>query len=169
MRIRTWFGIAVAVLVGTASLVMAEPGAHRIGVGANYWMAVEDVDVDDVDDNGLAYLATYQYRPDLLGFGIDVELLPDLFGEDAYAPQAYLILGKGLYAAAGIGILNVDDEWADDPFYSVRLGLELDLFDSLIFDLYGNYRFNETSHVGDALEEIDTDTVFLGAAVRIGL
>lgn len=144
-------------------------GAHRIGVGANYWTAVEDIDESDVDEDGFSYLASYQYRPGILGFEIDAEMLPDRYGEDTYAPQAYVILGKGLYAAAGAGILLVDNEWADDPFYSFRAGLELELLPSLYVDINANYRFNETTDLEASTTDIDTDTVFLGAAVRLAL
>ena len=163
--------VALALLawaLAGAVAIADEGGAHRIGAGANYWVTVEDMEAD-VDENGFAYLATYQYRPGLLGLGIDVEMLPDFLGEDAYAPQAYLILGKTIYAAAGVGILNVDGDWADDPFYSLRAGLDLNLLSNLYLDLYGNYRFEETSDLGGEDTEIDADTVFLGAALRLAL
>ncbi len=159
--------VACVLLLGV-SMAMAN-GKHRIGAGVNYWTTIDDLELDNIDEDGLAYLLTYQYRPGLIGFGIDVEMLPDYLGEDSYAPQAYLIVGKGIYAAAGVGIVYADSDWADDPFYSVRVGLELDLLDAVVIDLYGNYRFNETSHIGDELEKIDTDTVFLGLAVRLML
>ena len=109
----------VALLMST-TLTFAQNGGHRFGVGANYWVAIDDVEVDDIDDNGLSYLLTYQYRPSLIGFQLDVEMLPDLLGEDAFAPAAYVVVGGGLYAAAGVGIVNYDGDWADDPFFALK-------------------------------------------------
>jgi hypothetical protein len=63
----------------------AADSAHRLGVGINYWFAIDDIDIDDIDEQGFSFLATYQFRPTLIGFQADVEFLPELFGEDAIA------------------------------------------------------------------------------------
>jgi len=143
-------------------------GDASLGLGANYWRAVEDVD-GDFDDNGLSYLLSYQYMPGPIGFDLQVEMLPDLFGEDAYSAQAYVVAGSALYVAAGVGVLNLNDEWLDDPFYALRAGLNLQLVPGLLLDISGNYRFNEEVALDDAIDAIDTDTVFIGAALRIEL
>ena len=142
-------------------------GAHRIGVGANYWIAVDDIDIDDIDEDGFSYLVSYQWRPTLIGLQLDLEFLPDLFGEDAFAPAAYLVAGKAVYAAAGIGINHIDGKWADDPFIALKAGLDLELLPHLFLDISACYRFNSKYDIEDALHEIDTDTVFLGATARM--
>ena len=146
----------------------ADDNAHRIGGGVNYWVFLDDIEVDDVDEDGFSYLASYQFRPTLIGLQADVEFLPDLFGEDAIAPAAYLLLGKAIYAAAGVGIVNQDGEWADDPFFALKVGLDLEVLPSIYLDISGSYRFNSEVDMEDAVDAIDTDTVFLGAAARIG-
>jgi hypothetical protein len=148
--------------------VQAAGSTHRIGAGANYWVALDDIKVDNIDKDGFSYLASYQYRPTLIGLQADVEFLPDLFGEDAIAPAAYLLIGSAIYGAAGVGIVNQDGDWADDPFFALKVGLDLEVLPSLYLDLSGSYRFNSKIDLGDAIDAIDTDTVFLGAAVRIG-
>ena len=157
------FGLAAGL-----TTAQAQEDVHRLGVGANYWVAIDDIDVDNVDDNGFSYLATYQWRPSVLGLQLDFEMLPDRFGEDAYAPAAYLIFGKALYVAAGAGIVNQDSEWADDPFYAFKAGLDLNLLANLYVDISASYRCDAETDVGDAVDAIDTDTLFLGAAVRLG-
>jgi hypothetical protein len=144
--------------------------AHRFGIGANYWKTLDDIDVDDVDEDGFSWLASYQYRPGLLGLGLEVEWFEKGFGgasKDVYAPQAYLILGGVLYAAAGIGTYYTDGEWADDPFYAFRVGLDLKLLPSLHLDINANYRFENWDSLNDRNKDIDSDTVTLGAAVRL--
>jgi len=141
---------------------------HRIGGGVNYWVAIDDIHVDDIDKNGLSYLASYQYRATLIGLQADVEFLPDLFGENAVAPAAYLLIGSAIYGAAGVGIVNYDGEWADDPFFALKVGLDLEVLPSIYLDISGSFRFSSKYDLGDAVDAIDTDTVFLGAAVRLG-
>jgi hypothetical protein len=154
------------VLVGAAAPTDARAEV-QVGVGANYWVMLEDIDVDEVDEEGFGYLATLQLRGDMAGLGFDVEMMPERFGEDAYAGQAYLIVGRSIYGAVGIGINNIDGDFADDPFYNLRLGLNLEIVSGLYLDINANYRFNEVATIADEVEEIDTDTIFLGAALRI--
>jgi len=149
--------------------VVTQHGAeHRLGVGANYWVSLSDIDVDDVDDSGFSYLITYQYWKNLFGLELNVEFLPDRFGESAIAPEAYLLFGEGLYAAVGIGWVNQDGDFEDKPFYALRLGFDFKLFGNFYLDIAGNYRFNDTADLKDSDTKIDTDTVFLGAALRYG-
>jgi opacity protein-like surface antigen len=159
-------GMMVLFMVAIFTQAHAASGNHRIGVGANYWVALDDLD-SDIDDDGFSYLVTYQFRAGLLGLQLDAEILPDRFGEDAYAPAAYLVLGGAIYAAAGAGIINQDDEWADDPFYAFKVGLDMELAPNVFLDIAGSYRFDSETDLDDAVDDIDTDTVFLGAALRM--
>lgn len=77
-------------------------GEHRLGGGVTYWTAVDDVDFDDIDDDGFTYLASYQYWPSLLGVELDLEILPDKYGENAFAPQAYILFGKAILLVSGL-------------------------------------------------------------------
>jgi len=146
----------------------AADSVQRLGAGVNYWSCIDDIDVDDVDEDGFSYFASYQFRATLIGLEADVEFLPDMFGEDAIAPAGYLLVGKAIYAAAGIGIVNFDGEWAEEPFYALRAGLDLEVLPSIFLDVSASYRFNSETKLDDAIDDIDTDTVFLGAAVRLG-
>lgn len=158
-----------ALIAGLGLSATAGEGNHRIGAGVNYWTSIDDVEIDDIDEDGLAYVIGYQYDAGLLGFGVDFEMLPDRFGEDSYAPQAYLTLGGAIYAGAGIGIVSTDGEWADDPFFSLRAGLDLEILPSIHLDIFGQYRFESEQDLEDETTDIDTDTIYLGAALRIGL
>ena len=144
---------------------------HRLGVGANYWRMLDDIDAEDIDENGFSWLATYQYKAaDLLKLEVDLEVFPERYqgiDDTAYAPQAYLVIGSTIYAAAGVGILYADGDFADDPFYSLRAGLDLEIIPQLYLDLNVNYRFLKTTNLSDTAKDIDTDTLMLGAAIRI--
>lgn len=159
----------IAALPGLHLLRAQESGdsVHRIGGGVNYWVSLKDIDVDNVDDNGFSYLVSYQYRPGLIGLELAGEYFPDRFGEDAWAPEAYVIVGEGLYGAAGIGIINTDGSFEDEPFFAFRVGFDVELLANLRLDLAANYRFNDTADLKDENTKIDTDTVFLGAQLRL--
>ena len=145
-------------------------GEHRFGLGANYWVSLDDIDVEDADDDGFSYLASYQYWwMEYLGVELDMEILPDRFGESASAPEIYILLGKTIYAGAGMGLVRTDGSFADDPFYAFRAGLNFEFFSTMYLDISANYRFNDSVQLEGENTDIDTDTVFLGAALRFAL
>lgn len=156
--------ICLSFITVTATGCFAE--GHRIGGGANYYVALDDLD-EGTDDDGFSILASYQYWPSLLGIEIDAEFLPDRFGESAFAPQAYVLVGKGIYAGIGIGVVYTDSEFSDEPFFGLKAGINLELLPGIFADIYGNYRFNDNADFDNDETDIDTDTIFLGAAVRL--
>ncbi len=157
--------LLLCIALFSSSVLAAE---HRIGIGTNYWKAVDDIDFDDVDDDGFSFIGSYQYHPGgLFYFEADLEVLPDRFGESAYAPQAFVLLGRSIYGGAGIGIEYRDSDFADEPFFALRAGLNLELLPGIYADIYGIYRFNDTAQIEDEATDIDSDTIFMGAAVRL--
>ncbi len=144
---------------------------RSIGVGVHYWIALDDIDVDDVDEDGVAWVISYQTPlSDVLTVELDVEILPDDFaGADGtvLSPQAFLLLGSDLYGGVGIGIYHADGEFSEDPFYVGRVGIKLDILPEIQLDVSGNYRFTEWDD--SVTEDIDTDTVTLAATARLAL
>lgn len=169
---RTLATLALALTLLTATSATAEI-KHRFGVGAHYWTALDNIDVDDVKEDGFAYLVSYQLRPaSLIKFGLDVEMLPKAFGgaaKSVYAPQAYVILGNTLYAGLGVGTYFTDGDFSKDPFFNLRAGLDLRLLPFIYLDINANYRFEEWDSIKSLDEDISSDTITLGAAVRIEL
>ena len=143
---------------------------HRLGVGAHYWRAVKDIDVSEVKKDGFSWLGTYQYKPGWLGLELDVEWFEKGFGgadKDVFQPQAYLVLGKALYGAAGIGGYYSDGKFKEDPFFAFRVGLDLEVLPVLSVDINVNYRFEKWDDLSAEGKDIDTDTITLGAAARL--
>ncbi len=154
-------------LLATLTVDPAHAGdTHRLGLGATYWTAVDDVDVDKIDDDGFSFMASYQYWPTLLGVELDLEILPDKYGENSFSPQAYVLFGKAIYAGAGIGIDYRDGGFAEEPFFALRAGLNLEILPTIYWDIYGTYRFNDSADLDDEKKDIDSDTVYLGTALR---
>ncbi|HMP72505.1 MAG TPA: outer membrane beta-barrel protein [Kiritimatiellia bacterium] len=162
-----WTGVCAALLA--VNPMMSANAGSRLGLGLNYWVALDDVEVDDVDENGFSYYLTYQYHAGkLIGFQADLEFIPSRFGNDAWAPQGYLVLGNALYAAVGAGWVYTDGSFADEPFFAFRAGLDLEVLPGIHLDLNANYRFNDKTDLEGSDTNIDTDTIFFGAALRFG-
>lgn len=146
---------------------------HRIGGGVHYWRVLKDVDVKDVDQDGLAWMASYQLCPaGLFKLELAVEALPDGFRgatKSIYAPQAYLVLGSSIYAAIGVGGYYYDGDFLDQEFYALRAGLEFELLPRFYLDINANYRVDNWDGIKEAKEDIGSDSVTLGAVLRVEL
>ncbi len=166
--------VLAALTLVSSFLCLATPATaaeHRLGVGANYWRTIDDLKdqgFGNIDDSGVAWMATYQYVPTgLFRWEIDVEYFDSGVGgatKETLSPQIYLMLGSSFYAAVGIGVLQSDDFKGNhsDPFYAAKLGIDSELLPNFHLDLFANYRFEAWNQ----LDQAKTDTVFLGAAVR---
>lgn len=170
MRKMWMVGLAMAFVAGMTGYASAD---HAIGAGANYWRTIDDLKGNpEFDRSGVSYYLSYQYRPlPVLFLEAQLERMPDGFmasPDPVYAPQAYI--GAKLlfvYAAAGVGMFYADGEWANDPFYCLRAGVDLTLLPMIHLDINANYRFTTWDQTEDDATDIDTDTIFLGAAARI--
>ena len=156
----------MCMLMMASSALAAE---QRLGGGVNYWATIDDVSNKNADDSGFSYLLSYQYRAGLIGFEVDGEYWPDRFGKSTVAPEAYFLLGQAIYAGVGIGIAYSDSEFANEPFYMLKAGLDLEVLPGVYIDISGNYRFNEQEDLKNTATDIDTDTIFFGAALRLRL
>jgi hypothetical protein len=167
--------IIMLLLVGFfSSIAFFTPAAQAIslGVGANYWQTVDSIDVDDFDEDGLSWIASLQVPlAEYSRIELAVEWFEKGFGgstDDIYAPQAFFMLGKGLYAGAGVGGYYTDSEFANDPFYAFRAGFNVEVLPSISLDINANYRFENWDDLSEEGTDIDSDTITLGAAVRFG-
>jgi len=160
--------IAAATLASSGILDAAQCGS-RIGGGLHYLRTLGDIkDASGWDENAVAILGSYQYAPPgILSIEGDVEWVIDYAGDkDMIEPQAWLLLGRMLYAGGGIGIGYIDGDWLDEPFYALRAGVDLPL-GSLHLDAFATYRF-QNSKVFDDVNQEDLDAITFGAVVRFG-
>jgi len=174
MRKMILFAIVAFGLTLLASAPAALAGAHRLGLGANYWKTIDDINSNDltghIDENGLSWLASYQYAPaGIFTFEADVEYYPSLGGEPKpfVSPEAFVLVGGTLYAGAGVGIYYHDGAFSNGPFYMLRAGIDITILPFLSLDISANYRFNDWDTF--TTQDLGTDTIRLGAAVRLSL
>lgn len=159
------FLMLLAALVAVPALA----ADHSIGVGLHHWQTVDDLADDgfeDLEEEGTSGIISYQFLPEgIFTLEADLEYFADGFGgstESAFSPQAYVLVGHGLYAGAGVGVVYSDGD-TSDPFYAARVGFKFSLIPRLAIDVNANYRFDDWS----LIEEVDTDTVTLGALLRL--
>jgi hypothetical protein len=150
--------------------IPAAAAEHRLGAGIHYWRTVDDLGSGSLDSNGVAGMLSYQYVPvGLFKIEGDLEYFPKGFGgadDTAWSPQIYLLVGSRFYAGVGAGVIyskSFDGELSD-PFYAARIGTDLVLLPHLHLDINANYRFKDWNQI----DEADTDTITLGAVVRVG-
>ena len=160
-------------LAWLASAPAALAGSHRLGVGANYWKTVNNLDSTDItnfNEDGLSWLASYQYVP--TGFfklEADLEYYPNLEedGNTFWSPEAFVLVGGTIYAGVGIGTYYSDGIFNKTPFYMLRAGLDFAILPFLSLDINANYRFDDWSSF--STNDLNTDTIRLGAALRFAL
>jgi len=165
----------------TAAMLLAATAAHAegevfLGGGIHYWRTIDEIrDDPDLDDDGIAYVVSLQLsQARFFRIEADVEIFPDGFGGSsgtALAPQAYLILGSGIYAGLGIGTVYSSDFSGNfsEPFYGARAGINLELLPNTYLDVSGNYHFLDWENIDEIDDEADTDTITLAAIVRFML
>ena len=165
---------AVLLTVTLISLQSPARAEIRIGGGIHYWTALGDIEVDDVDidEDGSSLIGSIQWVPGgLFKFEGNLEYFSEGFGggdSEALAPQAFVLLGDGLYGGLGIGVTYNDelegDNWSD-PFYTARAGFDIEVLPAIHLDVNANYLFNAFSEIDGA----DEDSITLGAIARIAL
>ena len=142
-------------------------GPHRLGFAWQWWQTIDDIDFDNFDQKGYTYGLTYQYKPSLFGCQLDLDFSNQKLGarsRTVISPVAYALFGGLIYGGLGIGSNYASDNWTD-PFYALKLGVDLKLFNKFHFDVNANYRFEDWDY-DEVIDDIDTDTITLGLAVR---
>jgi hypothetical protein len=146
----------------------AHAADYSLGLGIHYWRAVDDLG-GSFDNSGVAGMFSYQYIPaGLFKLEGDLEYFPKGFGgadDTAWSPQVYVLLGNRLYAGVGAGVIysqGFSDEFSD-VFYAARVGTDFTLLPRTHLDINANYRFKDWNQIDQA----DTDTITLGAVLRI--
>lgn len=166
---------AFLILFAVLSVVPeAQAADHRLGFGALFYKTVDDfVDdgFDDIDEDGYAFVVSYRYEPEGIFFlEIDAEYYEEGNGgatDGTLTPIAFLGVGRGWYAAVGIGA-SYSSQFSDnvsDTFWAGRLGWQKALVPGIALDINFNYRADAYEALGDA----STDAINIGAALRFRL
>lgn len=160
--------IAIAVVAALIASTQAASAAS-IGGGVHYLRNLGDIEDNGYEPNNFSILGSFQFPVAMLTLEADVEYMFDLMGTDegAWLPQAYALVGGMIYGGAGIGIVNADGEWADNPFYNLRAGVNLPLA-AMKLDVYATYQFWSDDQL-ESLTGDDLDAVTFAGVLRFDL
>ena len=165
---KSWIrGLLLLGIVGLALPVRAE---NSFGLGAQIYQTTDSLP-KPFEENGLAPVISYRLD---LAEPLKLQVEGVYYADEGYAgsrkesfaPQAFLLFGGDLYAGLGLGMLISDGEWSDAPFYALRAGYTIRMFPALHLDLYANYEFANWDGINELDEDLDSDTIGLGAALR---
>jgi len=155
-----------ALLIGVVSLLILGVGVTEsqagFGLGVHYLNTLGDLkDSTEFDSSAFGFLASFGGGASLIRFEADLEWLPDYaFGKDMIQPQAYAFIGDFIYGGVGIGIGHINGDWQDSPFYALRAGVNL-----AMFDFFTSYRFQSWDAVED-FESDDLNSLTFGAIFK---
>lgn len=167
--------LVVGAVVLGSSLNAFAGKKHRVGGGIHYWETVDDLDdfEGQLKKSGMAYMFSYQFAA--LPFGLlklegDLEVFPDGYGgfdKTAWAPQFYVVIGGGIYAALGMGMVY-ENQWLG-PFYALRAGLDIGIIPTVLYlDISANYQVAEWEAVSDVKTVKDNiGSLTFGAVARV--
>jgi hypothetical protein len=174
----TLLGLLALAVLCLALATPATAAEHRLGIGAQFLRTVDsfaddifDDSFNDVEEDGYAWVVSYQYVPrGLFRLELDFEYYDEGFGgsgTESYTPIAFVLFGGDWYGGVGVGLTFSDgfDGDASDPFFAARVGYELDVLPGISVDFNANYRADAFSE----LDEADTDAITLGAIVRFNI
>ncbi len=132
------------------------------GLGLHYLKTLEDMEeTSGFDSNSLGFLGVYSFGPGMLNFELSLEYVPNyILDEDLLQPSAYVFLGSNIYGGLGIGTSRFKGDWADDPFFDLRAGLKIS-----VFDFFASYRIQKLNEVND-LETDDLNSITFGAIFK---
>jgi hypothetical protein len=164
------------ILIITAAIACLLPGlttdaaaGSSLGGGVHYLKNLGDIEENGFDTNAFSILGSYQWAGPLLKLEADVEYVFDFFGTDegAWMPQAYVLVGGLIYGGAGIGTTYFDGDWASDPFYNLRGGVNLSL-GGMGLDVFATYLFWSDEELEDLTND-DWDSITFAAVLRFGM
>ena len=163
---------ALAAMLVAAEAKAAYGGDFEIGAGATYWYSIDEAKDKSFDRDGLGWMISSRFPLSrAFAIGIEVEQSPDNFvflDERLYLPSAYAIIGDGIYGGLGIGTYYYDGDFYGDIWYALRAGFKVPLLgNGLVLDVNVNYRVEDWDGIKDARDEVDSDTLMVGAALRL--
>ena len=170
MKRLTVLTVLVAMLVLAGGLADRAECQHRLGGGIHYLRTLGGIkDSPGWDANAVGYMVSYQYAIGSIRLEGDLEWVPNYGGSDKtmFQPQAWVLLGRLIYISGGIGGSYIDGNWFDNPFYGLRLGVNLTLV-GLNFDGFTAYQF-QSSKVFEDIDQTDLDALTFGIIVRMEL
>lgn len=163
---------AMAAVLLTQGVNAATRDDFELGIGATYWYSIDEAKDKSFDRDGLGWMLSSRFSLSrVFSLGLEVEQSPDNFvflDEKLYLPSAYAIIGDGIYCGLGVGTYYYDGDFYGDVWYALRAGFKLPIISRLlVLDVNVNYRVEDWHGIKKAEDNVDTDTLMVGAALRL--
>lgn len=117
-----------------------------------------------------AAVFTFKLNPrNLLQFKADLDVLPQISAtntETVLLPQMFVAVGDDFYAGLGTHYLIEDGILIDDPQFSLRAGVDLEILPYIFLDISADYHFDDWRELKEE-EAFSKDDVVWGGALRI--
>jgi len=152
------------------SLTTFAAGPHQFGAGINYWKLQDRP--SGYDKDGFSYYGLYRYNPKLWGYEIDLEYYPEdsIFSDSdaVWEPQAYVLVGKWVYGAAGVGWQFGESKLPNAPTYYLKAGFNFSIFPFMKLDINAQYKYQKLKDFEED-KDVNVDAITVGAALSIAL
>lgn len=117
-----------------------------------------------------ATVFSFKLNPrNLLQFTAEMDLLPqDLTAdpESVLLPQMFVAIGDDLYAGLGTQYLIENGVLIDDPQFSLRAGVDLEILPYIFLDISADFRFDDWRELNEE-DALANGEVVWGGALRI--
>jgi hypothetical protein len=124
---------------------------------------------EQADERQAAVFSLKLNPRNLLQFTTKMRLLPPELNSDpdsVLLPQMFIAVGDDLYAGLGTRYLIEDGILIDDPQFSLRAGVDLEILPYIFLDVRADYRFDDWRELKEE-EGFSTEDVVWGGALRI--
>lgn len=161
------------ILVGFFALALAAVTASAessLGVGLRYFQTTDSLPKPFKENGGGGSINWRTYFNEWVGAMAELNVYVDGYAgtkNEVVSPQAFLVLGKPLYVAVGGGFLFCDGDVSDSPFLAFRVGLQGPLTTWFMYDVNVSYEFGEWGGVNVVDDRFESDTVVIGAGLRM--
>ena len=170
--LRTIFIVSLIVFAVAIPLAGAEE-LYRLPTAINISrLELVDLKASDVNPAAEQQAAVFVFKlnpRNLLQFKADLDVLPQNSATDTdtvLLPQMFVAVGDDLYAGLGTHYTIEDGVLIDDPQFSLRAGVDLEILPYIFLDISADYRFDDWRELKEE-DAFSEDEVVWGGALRI--
>ena len=166
--------LLVCLMVVTAANPAAESEElYRLPTTINVSrLELADLSINEFESAAQQQAAVFSLKlnpRNLLQFTTKMSLLPPELNSDpdsVLLPQMFIAVGDDLYAGLGTRYLIEDGILIDDPQFSLRAGVDLEILPYIFLDVSADYRFDDWRELKEEDGFLAEDVVW-GGALRI--
>ena len=161
------------IVLATAIPVAGAEALYRLPTTTNVSkLELTDLNVNDFNPAAEQQAAVFSFKlnpRNLLQFKADLDLLPadpTADPDTVLLPQMFVAVGDDLYAGLGTHYVIEDGVMIDDPQFSLRAGVDLEILPYIFLDISADFRFDDWRELNEE-DALTNGEVVWGGALRI--